>query len=60
MSNIPVAMGSTEKVAGTFSARAAQLLGLGANTAADRTAKATEETAKNTRRLAAREFVWVA
>ena len=34
---------------GTFSAFAAARLG--GNTAADRTAKATEETAKNTRRL---------
>jgi TP901 family phage tail tape measure protein len=37
--------------AGTFSARAAELLGLGGN-AAERTAKATEKTADNTERMA--------
>ena len=39
----------TISVFGTFNPAAA--FGLGANTAADRTARATEETAKNTRRM---------
>jgi hypothetical protein len=37
-------------ISGTFSAEAADRMGLGANTA-ERTAKATEETAKNTKRI---------
>lgn len=53
MDELDATLASKDKVIGTFNASAAW--GLGQNSAADRTARATEETARNTKKLLAKE-----